>query len=309
MRPAPDNDDVADVLERVGDLLEAQRANAYRVRAYRTAARNLRAGGPPTAEVLEREGVRGLERLPGIGPHIAALISEYAHTGRVTLLERLEGQVSPEDLFTTVPGIGEGLAQRIHESLGVETLEDLEVAAHDGRLESVRGIGRRRIAALRAALAEILGRAGRRRARRLRWIEGRDRPGAEPAFGARPAVDTLLWADAEYRRRAALGELPRITPRRFNPEGRAWLPILHCERDGWSLTALYSNTARAHELGRTRDWVVIYSERDGDEAQATVVTERAGPLAGRRVVRGRESEGAAPAGRPVSATPPPGGFE
>ena len=54
---------------------------------------------------------------------------------------------------------------------------------------------------------------------------------------------------------------------------------------------LFSNTARAHELGRTRDWVVIYFY-DGDhhEGQCTVVTETHGPLAGKRVVRGREAE-------------------
>ena len=53
---------------------------------------------------------------------------------------------------------------------------------------------------------------------------------------------------------------------------------------------MYSNTARAHELGKTDDWVVIYYEQDGEEDQCTVVTETRGPLAGRRVVRGREQE-------------------
>jgi hypothetical protein len=66
--------------------------------------------------------------------------------------------------------------------------------------------------------------------------------------------------------------------------------VLHAERDGWSFTALFSNTARAHELGKTQDWVVIFYSRDGDEGQCTVVTESRGPLAGRRVVRGRETE-------------------
>jgi DNA polymerase (family X) len=56
---------------------------------------------------------------------------------------------------------------------------------------------------------------------------------------------------------------------------------------------MFSNTSRAHELGRTDDWVVIYAEQDGDEDRCTVVTETAGPLAGRRVVRGREAEVAA----------------
>lgn len=52
-------------------------------------------------------------------------------------------------------------------------------------------------------------------------------------------------------------------------DGTAWLPILHSFRDGWHFTALFSNTDRAHELGRVRDWVVIYVERDGHEGQCT----------------------------------------
>ena len=64
---------------------------------------------------------------------------------------------------------------------------------------------------------------------------------------------------------------------------------MHVEREGWHFTVLFSNTARAHQLGTTRDWVVIYYDRDGAEGQATVVTKQEGPLAGRRVVRGRES--------------------
>ena len=53
---------------------------------------------------------------------------------------------------------------------------------------------------------------------------------------------------------------------------------------------MFSNTARAHQLGRTGDWVVVYAARDGHEDQCTVVTEYQGPRAGRRVVRGREEE-------------------
>ena len=100
----------------------------------------------------------------------------------------------------------------------------------------------------------------------------------------------LLDIDERYRLRAGIGQLRTIAPRRFNPLGKAWLPILHVDESGWSFSAMYSNTARAHELNRTRDWVVIYAERDGYEDQYTVVTEYRGPIAGRRVVRGRESE-------------------
>jgi hypothetical protein len=104
----------------------------------------------------------------------------------------------------------------------------------------------------------------------------------------------LLDVDTEYLQRAAAGSLPTIAPRRFNPRSEAWLPIMHTTRDGWHFTALYSNTARAHELGRTHDWVVIYFYDDQHrEGQQTVVTETRGPLEGRRVVRGREAECAA----------------
>jgi putative hydrolase len=54
---------------------------------------------------------------------------------------------------------------------------------------------------------------------------------------------------------------------------------------------LFSNTARAHDLGRIRDWVVIYYHADNQpEGQCTLVTETRGPIEGRRVVRGREAE-------------------
>jgi hypothetical protein len=105
---------------------------------------------------------------------------------------------------------------------------------------------------------------------------------------ARPSASDLLSVDAEYRDKAKGGRLPVITPRRFSSNQ---LPILHTSRGEWQFTALYSNTPRAHDLGRTRDWVVIYYHHDHEpEAQCTVVTEHAGPLRGLRVIRGRECE-------------------
>ena len=83
----------------------------------------------------------------------------------------------------------------------------------------------------------------------------------------------------------------KIAPKRFNRKAEAWLPILHTTRGKWHFTALFSNTARAHELRKVQDWVVIYFHSDsGGEAQRTIVTETRGPLAGQRVVRGRERE-------------------
>ena len=195
------------------------------------------------------------------------------------MLDRLRGAATPEQLFRSLPGVGPELARRIHDELEVDTLEALEVSAHDGRLEAVPGIGPRRAAGIRAALESRLG-------RRVR--------GLPVPRETQPGVDLLLDVDREYRRRAVTGDLPTIAPRRFNPHGHAWLPILHTDRAGWHFTALFSNTARAHELGRTRDWVVIFFyDAHHREDLVTVVTERGGQLAERRVVRGREAECAA----------------
>jgi DNA polymerase (family 10) len=106
-----------------------------------------------------------------------------------------------------------------------------------------------------------------------------------------PAVEVLLDVDREYRDKARAGLLPKIAPRRFNPGNQPWLPVLHTRHGPWHFTALFSNTDLARDMHRTHDWVVIcFSDADGEEGQATVVTERRGALAGNRVVRGREPE-------------------
>jgi hypothetical protein len=117
------------------------------------------------------------------------------------------------------------------------------------------------------------------------------RPAHPPSPSFEPDIELLLEVDREYREQAAAGNLRKIAPKRFNPKGEAWLPILHAQRGDWEFTALFSNTARAHDLGKTDDWVVLYFHSDqGPEGQRTVVTETSGPLEGRRVVRGREAE-------------------
>jgi DNA uptake protein ComE-like DNA-binding protein len=264
------NLDVAEHFREAADLLEAQDADPFRVRAYRQGASTLTQLDRSVEKIYEQEGRDGLEGLPNIGVSLTNAIVEMLETGgRWRFLERLEGTVTPESVFRQVAGIGPELAERIHDQLDIDTLEELEQAAHDGRLDAVEGFGERRLQTVRESLESKL----RRR---------RDGDAKVP-------VSELLDVDREYRRKAARDELRRIAPRRFNPEGEAWLPILHTERDGRHYTALYSNTARAHELDKTDDWVVLYLE-DTDQAQWTVVTETSGLLEGKRVVRGREAE-------------------
>lgn len=275
-----DNQAIAERLREMADLLEAQGANPFRAGAYRKAGDAVARLAQDVRELFEAQGAPGLETIPGVGKGIASAIAELLITGRWNQLERLRGTVDPVTLFQTIPGVGADLARRIHDTLAVDTLAALEAAAHDGRLESVPGIGPRRAAAIRATLTAMLDRVRRRP--RI----------AAAATDSEPPAEVLLEIDREYRDKAGHGKLPTIAPKRFNPEGTSWLPILHAERAGWHFTALFSNTQRAHELGMTHDWVVIYFYDDEHhvEGQRTVVTETRGPLVGERVVRGRERE-------------------
>lgn len=280
----PHREDVATLLEKIADLLEASRANVFRVQSYRDGARVVRSTDAPLLSLAAKEDEEALKSLPDIGEGLARVIVEYMTTGRSNVLDSLRGEVSPVDVFRQVPGIGRELAQRIVDELHIDSLEALEQVAHDGRLEEVPGFGPRRMQNVRANLAGMLSQPAMRRSRR--------RAAGEAAEEGGPPVSTLLKIDADYRRRAAAGELQRIAPKRFNPQGEPWLPIMHAEEAGWNFTVLFSNTARAHELGKTDDWVVIYYEPSagGKERQNTVVTETSGPLQGKRVVRGREEQ-------------------
>jgi len=268
------NAQIADRLEEVAGILADQGANPYRVLAYRRAALTLRGLGRPVSDLISEGGLPALEALTGIGESLAHSIASLATSGRLPMLERLRGASDPVALLATVPGIGSRTARRIHHDLGVDTLEELEAAAHDGRLAALLG-SEKRLAGIRDSLAQRLGRV---------------RHTASATAAAAPAVAELLDVDEQYREGAAAGRLKTIAPRRLNPTGAAWLPVLHTNRGERHYTALFSNTPRAHDAGATRDWVVLYWEGGGSEGQATVITSRWGALRGRRIVRGREEE-------------------
>lgn len=283
---------VARRFDEVASLLEEQAANPFRVRAYRRAAETLRRLERPVDEIFGKEGLAGLEAIPGIGESLARAIRDIVKTGRLPMLARLRGASDPEELLRTVPGIGRATADRLHHDLGIGTLEDLEQAAHDGRLALLAGFGPKRVAAIIDTLDSRLGRVrrGSRPPRGGAAPAGSGGTGGDAAESGAPPVGEILDVDREYREHADAGDLKRIAPRRFNPEGEAWLPILHAARGKRHYTALFSNTARAHELGKTGDWVVLYYDGPGGERQCTVITSDRGLLKGKRIVRGREEE-------------------
>jgi Holliday junction resolvasome RuvABC DNA-binding subunit len=281
-----DNDQLSQRLSEIADLLDAQSANLFRRHAYRAAAATIRRLTRPVWQILAEEGTEALTRLPGVGTSIARTLNRLCETDHAPLLDQLRGTFGPEEKLATVPGIGPKTAAAIHDVLGIETLGDLQAAAYDGRLTRVPGIGQKRLQAVRESLA---GRFRTRRnvARPANSSDARSR--SSKAHTLRLVAD-LLSVDEEYRRKAKSDELLRVAPRRFNPNGEAWLPILETERVGHRYKAMYSNTARAHELDTVRDWVVVFHDVAEERGQWTVITSKFGKLRGKRIVRGLERE-------------------
>lgn len=272
------NGQIARTLREVADWLERRTDNPFRVAAYRAAARTIERLGRPVSAMVAEQGAAGLRDLPGIGDSLARSIVQLVEDGKLDLLERLRSESRRDAAISTLPGVGAKLASRIQELLDVETIDELQPAAYDGRLREVPGIGRKRARAIRESL---LARLGRLRAKKR---------STEPAqSGNQSSVCELLDLDREYRERAARHELPRVSPKEFNPTGAAWLPVLRTHRGPQNYTVLYSNTARAHQSHAIGDWVVIYRD-DAPGKQWTVVTSRFGHLRGRRIVRGRDAE-------------------
>jgi hypothetical protein len=274
-----DNHTIAEQLNEYARVLEAEGATMFRVRAYRRAAEVVRGLERPLKDLVAEQGRAGLEAIPGIGKSLSYTIEGLVRDGELRTVRPADGQLEPQRLLTSLPGVGPRTAAVLHDRLGIATLEELEQAAEEGRLGEA-GIGPKRLRGLRDVLAGRLQRSIH----------------PEPVQGE-PDVDDLLAVEAEYREQAEQHGLPTLAPRRFNPTGERWLPIWRTERGGWRYRMLFSNTALAHRLGKTRDWVVVYFENDFHSGQRTVVTETRGDLAGRRVVRGRERECRAHYGR------------
>lgn len=266
------NHAVAVKLDEIAELLETQAANPFRISAYRKAAETVRRLPEQVTELVAREGLEGLDRLPGIGTSLARAIFQIVNHGYSPIAERLRGVSDPIDILRSIPGIGRISADYLYNELSIHSLEELEAAAYDGRLEKAPGFGPKKLKGVRESLEARLGRLRR------------------PAGNTVIPISELLAIDREYLDKASRGELELIAPRRFNPKHEAWLPILHATRGDIHYTALFSNTPHAHQMGKTRDWVVIYCDGIAGERQFTAITSERGPLEGRRIIRGREAE-------------------
>ncbi len=123
------------MLNRVADLLEIKGENFFKIRAYREAVRQM---DNLTTEVEELIRDGRLTDVPGIGEAIEKKIVEFVTTGQLEFLSRLETEVPPALLeLTRVPGLGPRTAKDIYDALGIVSLDALEEAARDHRLQTL----------------------------------------------------------------------------------------------------------------------------------------------------------------------------
>jgi DNA polymerase (family 10) len=188
-----DNAAIAEQLESFAVLLDLTGASFYTSRAYRRAAETIRETKAPVADLVAAGRIRELR---GIGAGIAARLEELVSTGRIAELDELQREVQPE-----LVGLGRylGLAPKrmveIGKELGISTVDEFRIAAREGRLTTVAGIGPRTEQRIIAALDR------ESREPRKGMLLHRARALLEEiadALGGEVAGDPRRWADLSF---------------------------------------------------------------------------------------------------------------
>jgi DNA polymerase (family 10) len=154
----------AHILSRLSNLLELSGVDRFRARAYRGAADAIR--GLSTDDISTAYKSGALAELPGVGPATLSVLAELIEAGESSYLNRLLESI-PEGLtdVASVPGLNATKAALLHRELDIGSLDELEAAARDGRLGTVRGFGEKTIRRVIRGIDVVRGRSGRMRYR------------------------------------------------------------------------------------------------------------------------------------------------
>lgn len=195
------NEEVALLLDNIAELLMLKNENPYRIRAYTTAAQNIRALDVDIEE-LARQG--RLDEIPGVGKALAAKIEEYLQTGKLQYYEELKREVPIQAVdLLEVPGIGPARAHLLYEKLGITTIQELLQAAQEHKLRDLPGFGEK--------LEERIAReAARLMQRTKRLLLGIALPVAEDVVAALrgiPAVKAIDPAGSLRRMKETIGDI------------------------------------------------------------------------------------------------------
>ncbi|MDA0283952.1 MAG: helix-hairpin-helix domain-containing protein, partial [Planctomycetota bacterium] len=149
------NIEIARLFEELADLLELQGANAFRLRAYRNAARTL-ASLPETVSELAESGAKSLQKIPGIGKDLAEKLVAVVETGELPQLEELRQQIPVGVvMMLRIPGIGPKKVAAIFNELGLTTLDQLREAAEMGQIAELKGFGARTATTILEGLDQV----------------------------------------------------------------------------------------------------------------------------------------------------------
>ena len=161
------NADIADTFEHIADLLEYQGGNVFRVRAYRQAARTI-SGMVDSLVTVRADPDRSLTDIEGIGTDLAEKIGVLLDAGELPLLAELRTAVPPVVFeLMRVPGLGPKKVKILVDQLGINSLDALETACREGRVEAVKGFGTK----TQAAILENIAFAKNPEHARLLWQE------------------------------------------------------------------------------------------------------------------------------------------
>ena len=153
-----DNRPVAQVLTEIADLLEIKGENAFKVRAYRSAAETVATWPDAVARLDEQQ----LRELPGIGKDLAARIRELVSTGSCQYHQQLLGEFPSTILeLLRLQGVGPRTVALLHSALGIKSVDELAAAARAGRLRGLKGIGPKKEAQMLSSIEERAKDAGR----------------------------------------------------------------------------------------------------------------------------------------------------
>lgn len=137
------NSDISAAFDELGDLLEFQGANPFRVRAYRNAARTLKDLGEPLATIAANPA-RKLTDIQGIGADLADKIGVLLATGSLPQLEELRAQTPASVMaLMRIPGLGPKKAAVLFKELAIQTLDQLRAACEAHQVQELKGFGKK----------------------------------------------------------------------------------------------------------------------------------------------------------------------
>lgn len=197
------NSQIADVLEELADLLEFQGSNAFRIRAYRNAARTVRNQSESIA-TLATEHPDKLTEMAGIGKAVAEKCVTLVTTGKLPQLEQLLEEIPESTLaMLRIPGLGPKKAAVLYKELGITSLAQLKRACEDGEVRKLKGFAQKTEQAILDGLA--IAEAANKR---LYWADVDEIAQAmQEHFSQCKAVKQLEFAGSYRRGKETVGDL------------------------------------------------------------------------------------------------------